>query len=79
MRGLFTSPCFIFAFIYLICIHPFVWCVLCSFRLFPCFLFIGLARKLLRNGVDLGFSGKLPADWTGFPDEVVENLKGTGF
>lgn len=38
-----------------------------------------LARKLLRNGVDLGFSGKLLADWTGFPDEVVENLKRTGF
>ena len=49
------------------------------------FCLVGMFRVLFlttKASVDLGFidglPGELPADWTGFPAEVVDNLKGTG-
>ena len=49
------------------------------------FCLVGMFRVLFLTTnacVDLGFIDGLPdellADWTGFPAEVVDNLKGTG-
>ena len=70
-------------------LEPFVATVLqvlvCMFLGAYLFCLVGMFRVLFLTtnaSVDLGFidglPGELPADWTGFPAEVVDNLKVTG-
>ena len=58
--------------------------LVCMFLGAYLFCLVGMFRVLFLTTnvcVDLGFidglPGELPADWTGFPAEVVDNLKGT--